>query len=130
MKTTNNQQPNVPGWGKRKIYRKVRVKENQLIWIVYEKPNSKGHIMTATDAYRNILGRTTEHFDIEKNQFNYAFTDAEGKELFKSDDLEKLKQQVSENKQMLFDLAYQKRLESLRQLREQKSQEKGHELSR
>lgn len=120
---TKNDQPEIPGWGKRKTYRKVRVKENQLIWIVYEKPNGQGHIETATDAFRNILGRVIERYDEEQRQFEYSFIGADGTVLYKSDNLEKLKQQISKDKEMLFKQAYEKRLEKIKVMRQQKGQD-------
>jgi hypothetical protein len=126
MNTTDNPIGNgLENGGKRRTF--VKQRRNQLIYTVYEYPKENGHIMTAKDSYRNVLGRIMERYDTEKNQFEYVFIDPDGNELFKSNELEKLKQQISKNKEILMQMAYDRRLEKIRAMRAQREQGKQNE---
>ncbi len=79
---------------------------NQLIYIEYENPKPNGHRFTLMDSWRNKLGQIHEKFDELKNEFEYSFIDAQGNLLFKSGQLQKLKDEISKHKGVMMEKAH------------------------
>lgn len=85
-------------------------KTNQLVYIQYENPKQDGHIITVMDSYRNILGRIHETLDVKENKPEFTFIDYDGNQLFRAEKLDQLKEEISQNKKILFEKAHQRRL--------------------
>ena len=87
-------------------------KENQIIFIEYEKPNEKGHLVTVMDSYRNIIGRIHRSYDKESKKYEFTAYNYAGKELFKNETLWKLKKEFTDQREKFLEAAHQRRIES------------------
>lgn len=87
-------------------------KENQIVFIEYEKPNAKGHIITVMDSYRNIIGRIHRSYNQELKKYEFTAYNYAGKELFKNETLWKLKKEFTDQREKFLEAAHQRRIES------------------
>lgn len=111
MEPTDNRQDNIPAneQKEKNVGKKKRI--NQLIYIEYENPQPNGHLITVQDSYRNVLGRIHEIYDEQQDKFIYTFIDYAGNERFIKDNLGRLKRELSENKAVMMEQAYKRRVD-------------------
>lgn len=122
METTANNQNFTPeNGGKRRTYRKTKV--NQLIFVEYEKPKDNGHKYTVVDSYKNLIGRVYEKYDEPSGKMEYIVCDYENNLLFRADNMERVKEEFFARKEFLLEQAYQRRLEKIKAMREQRLQQ-------
>jgi|GEM_PF-6023547 len=100
MKNSNN----TPSRGK---------KENQIMFIEYEKPTEEGHFITIVDSYHNTLGRIHRSYNEQSRKYEFTAYDHAGKPLYMtSEKVWELKNQFTDNRTQLLDDAHQRRIES------------------
>ncbi|CAN5355149.1 hypothetical protein BH11BAC1_BH11BAC1_23060 [soil metagenome] len=112
-------QNNTPSKGK---------KENQIVFIEYEKPTQDGHFITAVDSYHNVLGRIQRSYNPQSRKFDHTAFDHDGKPLFiTSEKVWELKNQFIKNREQLLESAHQRRIDLKNQTKGQESPTKESE---
>lgn len=100
MKNSNN----TPVKGKR---------ENQIMFIEYEKPTKEGHLITIVDSYHNTLGRIHRNYNEGTKKYEFLAYDHAGKPLNQtSDKVWEVKKHFTDNRTQLLEDAHQRRIES------------------
>jgi len=88
-------------------------RENQLIFIEYEKPTKEGHLITVVDSYHNTIGRINRSYNEQSKKYEFTAYDHTGKPLYmRSEKVWELKREFSKNRTKLLEDAHQRRLES------------------
>jgi hypothetical protein len=88
-------------------------KDNQLIFVEYEKPTKEGHLITIVDSYHNTIGRIHRSYNDQTKKYEFKAYDHEGKPLYmESDKVWEIKNQFSENRTEHLEQAHQRRIES------------------
>jgi len=88
-------------------------KENQLIFVEYPRATTDGHFITATDSYRNTLGKIHRSWNDETKKYEYAAFDHTGKPISQmTEKLWELKKMFIDNSKQLLEQAHQRRIES------------------
>lgn len=87
-------------------------KENQFVFVEYEKANEQGHKITIMDLYRNVIGRIHQSYNKELEKYEFTAYDHAGKEMFKDDQVWKIKKEFSNQREKLLEDAHQRRIES------------------
>jgi hypothetical protein len=87
-------------------------KENQLVFLEYEKPTKNGHFMTIMDSYRNIIGRVYKSFDEDLKHYQYTAFNHEGNPFSSGINLGFIKNEFIHNREDLLEQAHQRRIAS------------------
>lgn len=88
-------------------------KENQLIFVEYEKPTKEGHLITVVDSYHNTIGRIHRSYNEQTKKYEFTAYDHAEKPLYmKSEKVWELKNQFTSNRSELLEQAHQRRIES------------------
>jgi len=88
-------------------------KENQLIFVEYEKPTKEGHLITVVDSYHNTIGRIHRSYNEQSKKYEFTAYDHAGKPLYLgSEKVWELKNQFTANRGDLLEQAHQRRIES------------------
>lgn len=87
-------------------------RENQLVFIEYEKPTVEGHFMTIMDSYRNVIGRVNKSFNEQSKKFEYSAFDHAGKPFSNGEKLWEVKNEFINNREELLKEAQERRIES------------------
>ncbi|HKR07325.1 MAG TPA: hypothetical protein VJY62_22010 [Bacteroidia bacterium] len=99
-------------------------KENQLVFLEYEKPTANGHFMTIMDSYRNIIGRVNKSFNDQTMKYEYAAYDHAGNPFTKGEKISQVKSEFINNREELLENAHQRRIAS-----KEKSKQMSNEKS-
>lgn len=88
-------------------------KDNQLIFVEYEKPTKEGHLITVVDSYHNTLGRIHRSYNGQTKKFDFTAFDHAGKPLYMSSDkVWELKNEFTKNREVLLKEAHERRVEA------------------
>ena len=87
-------------------------KQNQLVFIEYEKPSDNGHFMTVMDSYRNVIGRINKNYNEQTKKYEYTAFDHAGKSFSKGEKLWEVKGEFISNRKELLENAHQRRIAS------------------
>ena len=94
-------------------------KENQLIFVEYTRPTKEGHMITATDSYKNTLGKIHRSYNPQTGNYEYRAYDFAGKPLGEATTkIWELKKFFSSNSKQLLEEAHQRRIDAKAQNRE------------
>jgi hypothetical protein len=100
-------------------------KENQLIFIEYEKATRDGHNITVVDSYHNVIGRGHKLYNDLTKRYEYVAYDHAGNLMFKADKQWELKNEFVKNRTHLLEEAHQRRIASKEQSKQ--NRENGKE---
>jgi hypothetical protein len=99
-------------------------KENQLIFIEYEKVKGDGHNITVVDSYHNVIGRGYKLYNDMTKEYEYHAYDHAGDFMFRTRKPWELKKEFISNRTVLLEEAHQRRIAAKEQSRQNRENDK------